>query len=281
MSPHAWFYIHVKNERGEAVTLIYNAVRPGPTRLRRKWVRRAGGRRCHRSIMWCIARSLSRARAASRARRLGGFFTTGLQNVQHGAITGTSCRALALDDVVERGDQERRPAELHACGPVAHTRERPDAMDRGHQIDLQAVLVADDAIEIRRRVIGAKDGGAERPGDGLHLLQVPRRLPKQEIKVHRGDRRSLKRRRRVADEHGLEAGLVEAASDLAEQGFSVHAPSIPAQMIAATPQFLASQVVATNVVLTENALMTTTLTLAVPVVLVGPSAQGFFTEVCA
>lgn len=52
---------------------------------------------------------------------------------------------------------------------------------------------------------------------------------KQEIEVHSGDRRSLKRRRRVADEHGLEAGLVEAASDFAEQGFSVHAPSIPAR----------------------------------------------------
>jgi hypothetical protein len=39
-----------------------------------------------------------------------------------------------------------------------------------------------------------------------------------------GDRRSLKRGRRVADEDRLETGLVEAASDFAEQGSGVHAP---------------------------------------------------------
>jgi hypothetical protein len=50
------------------------------------------------------------------------------------------------------------------------------------------------------------------------------------VACHRGDGGSLKRRRRVADEDGLEAGLVEAPSDLSEQGFSVHAPSIPAHM---------------------------------------------------
>src|SRR5690606_8944146 len=65
------------------------AVARQPTRFRRKLVRLPGGRACQRRTRSTSSRRLSRARAARRTRRLGGFLEGGLQHLEDGAVAGT------------------------------------------------------------------------------------------------------------------------------------------------------------------------------------------------
>src|SRR5262245_44201443 len=111
------------------------------TRRRRKCVRWEGGSACQRRIMSRNASSASRLTAASRARRPGRFFKGFLQYFEDGEIARAPRGLLALDDVGERRHPQLVPANLNDCGTVAHTLKRADAMDRAHEIDLQAIVV--------------------------------------------------------------------------------------------------------------------------------------------
>ena len=82
-----------------------------PTRLRKKWVRRSGGRASSRWIWSRNARSLSFLRASSWALRVArgfgfGFFNGLLQQRQHGQVAGAPGRLLTSDDISQAGDVE-------------------------------------------------------------------------------------------------------------------------------------------------------------------------------
>ncbi len=74
----------------------YSVVRPGPTLTRRKFVRWPGGNACQRRIMSISARSFSRRRAASWARRPGGFLKGLLQNRDTARSLGRRAARLLL-----------------------------------------------------------------------------------------------------------------------------------------------------------------------------------------
>src|SRR5712692_3401966 len=90
---------------------LCQSVDPVPARLRRKFVRLAGGNACHRRIMSRSARSLSLATAASFLFLLfaaRASFKCLLQYVDHREIARTTRGSLALDDVSQRGHADRR-----------------------------------------------------------------------------------------------------------------------------------------------------------------------------
>ena len=159
------------------------ALRPGAMRLRRKFVRRSGGRRCQRSIRSRSCRSLSRASASSRWRRVGFLFFTGrLQHVDDGQVARPLGRTLADQDVSQGCDQNGRAPDLHRGRPVAKPRIRSDAMDCGHEVHLKPVVIPHDAVQVGHRVVRPKNDRGQPAGHLFHLHEVPRRVRKKKSK---------------------------------------------------------------------------------------------------
>jgi hypothetical protein len=94
----------------------------------------------------------------------------------------------------------------------------------GHEIDLQAVVVADDAKEVRRGIVGPQHRSVERCREALQPGQVWRRPAEQEVEIDGCHGRARQRRSGVPDQHGLETDLVQQAPDLGEQRFRIHDP---------------------------------------------------------
>ncbi len=103
--------------------LRYSAVPVNEMRLRRKWVRRAGGRASCRRISSRRARSLSRFSAASLAARLAGFFIRRLEELDDSEVPGASSRLLAPDDIRQGSDEQRRPAYLQVMRSGSQSRK--------------------------------------------------------------------------------------------------------------------------------------------------------------
>lgn len=199
-----------------------------------------GGRACQRRIMSRRPRSLSRATAASRALRVGLLFKRLLQDLEDREIARSSCSSLAADDVHKRRDEDGHAIDLNSGGPISESRKRSNTVDRAHEVHLQAIIVADNPVEIGSRVVGPQDRCPQVFRQRFELDQVSRRLPKQEIEVNRRHRGSLKRRRGVADEDRFEVELMQVAPDLDEQELRVHAASIAASSPARLPMSLLS-----------------------------------------
>jgi hypothetical protein len=95
-----------------AVAFFYSAVPRGPILVRRKFVRRDGGRRCHRRISSISARSFSRARARSFCDRAGRFAKGFLQNFQDGEIARAPRGSLAFNDIRQRRNPQGHAVDL-------------------------------------------------------------------------------------------------------------------------------------------------------------------------
>ena len=77
-----------------------------------------------------------------------------LQSCKHRQIARAARRLLAFDDISQGGYVDRRLAELYAQGATAQTLKGTNAVDCGHEIELQTVAVADDPKQSAHRVIG-------------------------------------------------------------------------------------------------------------------------------
>jgi hypothetical protein len=120
------------------------------------------------------------------------------------------------------GDSERSSGEFHGRRAVADPVAGADAVDCGHEVQLQAILIAKDSIQIGDRIVRAEDRGAKATGERLPLPEVPGRVAKETIEIDRRDWSVLKGRRSVTNEHGLELDLIQPAGNLCEQGRGVH-----------------------------------------------------------
>ncbi len=76
---------------------------------------------------------------------------------------------------------------------------------------------------IAHAFVRPQNRGAQAVGQGLEPGQVARRLSKEKVEVHGGDRRALQGSGGVANQHGIEADFVKPATDLDEEGPRVHA----------------------------------------------------------
>src|SRR5712672_2555889 len=101
-----------------------------PIRLRRKLVRRSGGRARRRLIWSRSARSLSFFRASSFSFRVTRFFMQRLlENIQRGGVSRASRGSFTLDDIRQIRDQQLRAIKIHFLCPAPKTGQRTDSMD--------------------------------------------------------------------------------------------------------------------------------------------------------
>lgn len=149
-----------------------------------------------------------------------------LQDFQHGKIARATRGLLTLDDIRERCHSQWHAGNLDSAGAIAESSERPHSVNGDHEIDLQAVVVADETVQVGSWVERPHDHTAESHSEGLQLLQTCRRLPKQEVEVYSRHRSALERGSRVANEHRLEFQVIEMSADLGQQRRGVHSGSI-------------------------------------------------------
>src|ERR1039457_1674709 len=206
-----------------------------PIRLRRKWVRCSGGSASSRWIWSRSASSLSFLRASSWALRVTrgflGLFKGLLQQRQHGQVAGASGRLLTSDDISQRGDVEAGIFKPHWRGALAQTFEGGDAVDHGHEIELQAIGVAGDAKQAAHRVVWPQNDRVEAGGNGLQLLQVGGSFSEQKIDVYCGDGCALQRGGRIADQDSFQAMALEQLRDASQHGRGIHGQGLPAHGI--------------------------------------------------
>src|SRR5260370_10791220 len=113
-------------------------------------------------------------------------------------------------------------AELHSLRPAAQALEGSHAVNGGHEIELQRVLVPHETIQTRRRVERLQEHSSQAGRDGLQLLQICRGLSKQEVDIDGSDRSTLQRSRSVPDHDRLQAVLVERTRHHEEDWLTVH-----------------------------------------------------------
>ena len=84
-------------------------------------------------------------------------------------------------------------------------------MDLSHEIQLHLVIVADQAIEARNRIVRGENNGFQFVGHSLQFAQIGGCFTDQEIEVHGGNRRALQGRCRISDENRFEALFTQRA----------------------------------------------------------------------
>src|SRR6185436_14737065 len=95
------------------------------------------------------ARSDSRRKADRLLALRLGFFTKRLpKNRQHSSILWSTGCCLALDDIREIGDGKRVRAKPDRRCPRAQRFELPNTVDLRHEIELKAVAISHDAVEL-------------------------------------------------------------------------------------------------------------------------------------
>jgi hypothetical protein len=109
-------------------------------------------------------RRLSRATAARRTRRLTAFFKGHLQDFEHREIARAASRPLAPDDINQARYSQRGPGEFHGRCAIADRFERADAVDGSQEVDLQAILIASNSIQIGDWIVRTEDRGTKTTG---------------------------------------------------------------------------------------------------------------------
>lgn len=99
-------------------------------------------------------------------------------------------------------------------------------MNRGHEIELNAIAIANNAIDIRRRIVRPKQNAAKILRQIFQFGNVPRRLPEEKIQIDRGDGSTLQRGCGVPDQDGLEMMPFQQPPDFHEQGLRIHRPPV-------------------------------------------------------
>ena len=141
-------------------------------------------------------------------------------------ITIPPCGPLAGDDVFNRSDKERAAVRGMLDRPRPQPLERPDAVDRRHEVCLQAGGIIDHPIEIRDRIVGAENHRPECRGHGLELAEIRGGGPEHEVEVERRHRCPVDRRSGITDQDRLEPGGIEGFQKSNEQGGGIHPPII-------------------------------------------------------
>lgn len=121
---------------------------------------------------------------------------------------------------------DRRALDLDRRCARSDAREGSETVNRRHEIELETIVFADHAVQVRCRVVRSKDRGPERSGEILELTKVVRCLPKQEVEVDRGHRRALERRCGVPNEDDIEMESLQLPRDFTQQRPGIHAVSI-------------------------------------------------------
>src|SRR5437899_2942520 len=86
-----------------------------------------------------------------------------------GRFAACLLRMMSASDATSIGE----PSMTISSAPIADAFERSYSIDRSHEVQLKAIVVANDAVQIGRGIVGPKHCGAERAGDPLQLRQVP------------------------------------------------------------------------------------------------------------
>jgi hypothetical protein len=111
----------------------------------------------------------------------------------------------AGDDISQRGDGDFLFFDADFRGAGAETVEPADAVDARHEIDLQAVVIADQAASIAFAT----------------AFSFRRGLSNQEIGIDGRDRRALQRSRGVADQNRFEILSAQGTGNNGENRFRV------------------------------------------------------------
>ncbi len=150
-----------------------------------------------------------------------------LEYWQHSQITIPPRGTLAGDDVFKRSDKERAAVRGMFDCPRPQPLERPDAVDRRHEICLQPGGIIDHPIEIRDGIVGAEDHRPECRCHGFELAEIRRGGSEHEVEVERRHRCAVDRRGGIADQDRLEPGGIEGFQQADEEGGGIHSPIIP------------------------------------------------------
>ncbi len=95
-------------------------------------------------------------------------------------------------------------------------------MDRMHEIDLEAILIAHHPNQAASGLVGAQRRRAQLGGDAPYLFHVGRRLAEKEIEIDGRYRRALKRRRGIADQDSFQSVTFQNRRDPRQNRRAIH-----------------------------------------------------------
>jgi len=151
-----------------------------------------------------------------------GFF----EDIHYSPVAGTIRSLLTGDDISQPGNDNPFFVKGHLGRAGAEAVEGTYAVDSGHEINLQAVIVADQAEKPRDRVVRLKDHCVQCLRDRVKFSKVCGCIANQEIEIDGGNRSTLERGGGVANQNRFEVLLTESAGNGGNYRFRVQLPII-------------------------------------------------------
>jgi len=107
-------------------------------------------------------------------------------------------------------------------------------MELCHEVELQALIVVDNAKKIGNRLVGLENHGLQAVSNGLELFKIRRRLKKHEVDVQRRHGSAVKGSRGIAHHYRFQAVLRKYPGNPLKQWFSIHDILVSWQCMALT-----------------------------------------------